>query len=73
MAELRACFRFQIESYNGQCIVFIGASKEIEYSSSSWLYFIENLGWNTGTQVDGIQSAYSAVKKNIPGGGFGGG
>ena len=71
VAEFTACFRFQIESYNEQWITFVRASRQIEYSS--WFFFDENLGWNTGTEVDGLQSASTVVKRNIPGGGFGGG
>ena len=71
VAEFTACFRFQIESYNEQWIGFVSASRQIEYSS--WFFFYDNLGWNTGTEVDGLQSAFTVVKRNIPGGGFGGG
>ena len=71
VAEFTACYRFQIESYNEQWTDFVQAARTIEYSS--WFFFHDNLGWNTGTEVDGLQSAHTVVKRNIPGGGFGGG
>ena len=71
VAEFTACFRFQIESYNELWLAFLEVKREEEYPT--WFFFQDYLGWNTGTEVDGLQSAHTVLRRNIPGGGYGGG